>query len=357
MKNILFYLSGHGYGHTTRCLEVIKKIQLYSPKIYIHIQTEAPAWLFPLNLEQNYKLIQKTCDIGAVQNNCYDVDPQGTLKKFAKFYSFFPDRIREEVEYIRKNRIDLIVGDIPPLAFCVAREANIPSIGITNFSWDWIYEPYTQNFPEFRWIIERIKDAYNKSNLLLRLPFFGNLSAFPNCLDIPLVARKANISSADVRQRLGIKTNKKIVLVALRKEDLHQVGFDHLSEMSGITFVFFSSVPKFSNFLPIPANFLPFQNLVAASELVVSKPGYGIVSECLANRTPLLYTSRKNFREYRILANGLKNMAIGKLIPRPDFLSGRWQSHIHGLLQTKVNWPDWPLNGAEIAAERILDYF
>ena len=34
---------------------------------------------------------------------------------------------------------------------------------------------------------------------------------------------------------------------------------------------------------------------------MVTKPGYGIISECIANDTALLYTSRGDFREYPVL--------------------------------------------------------
>ena len=39
----------------------------------------------------------------------------------------------------------------------------------------------------------------------------------------------------------------------------------------------------------------------APSDVVMTKPGYGIVSECLANGTALLYTARGRFAEYPVL--------------------------------------------------------
>ena len=74
MKRILFYISGHGYGHATRCLEIIKKIQFTESGCEIHIQTSAPEWLISLNLQKNYNLIPKACDVGAVQKNSYDLN-------------------------------------------------------------------------------------------------------------------------------------------------------------------------------------------------------------------------------------------------------------------------------------------
>ena len=44
-----------------------------------------------------------------------------------------------------------------------------------------------------------------------------------------------------------------------------------------------------------------YEDLVRAVDVVVTKPGYGIISECIANDTALLYTSRGHFVEYDVL--------------------------------------------------------
>ena len=46
---------------------------------------------------------------------------------------------------------------------------------------------------------------------------------------------------------------------------------------------------------------LRYEDLVHAVDVVVTKPGYGIVAECLANGTAMLYTSRGRFREYDVM--------------------------------------------------------
>ena len=48
-----------------------------------------------------------------------------------------------------------------------------------------------------------------------------------------------------------------------------------------------------------------YEDLVRAVDVVVTKPGYGIISECLANDTALLYTSRGDFREYQVLVDAM----------------------------------------------------
>ena len=59
------------------------------------------------------------------------------------------------------------------------------------------------------------------------------------------------------------------------------------------------------------------------SDVVVTKPGYGIISECLANDTALLYTDRGHFIEYDVLVardaalRALRLPAAGRAPARP----------------------------------------
>jgi hypothetical protein len=87
---------------------------------------------------------------------------------------------------------------------------------------------------------------------------------------------------------------------------------------------------------------------------VVTKPGYGIISECIANDTAILYTSRGKFREYDVLVTEMPKHLRAQFIEQADLLAGRWASPLETLLSSPrpVRKPD--TNGAEAAAEAIL---
>ena len=75
-----------------------------------------------------------------------------------------------------------------------------------------------------------------------------------------------------------------------------------------------------------------YEDLVAAADVVVSKPGYGIVSECIANQTALLYTSRGVFAENDVLIAGMKPVVRSRFISQDDLRSGLWEPSIRALL-------------------------
>ena len=103
-------------------------------------------------------------------------------------------------------------------------------------------------------------------------------------------------------------------------------------------------------------DFMPFPDLVNACDVAVSKPGYGIVSEIIANRTPLLYIARDDFIEYDVLVDGLQRFSVSELLPRERFLAGNWLAYLEQLLGRDNEWPEVPVDGAGVAASEILPF-
>jgi L-arabinokinase len=104
------------------------------------------------------------------------------------------------------------------------------------------------------------------------------------------------------------------------------------------------------------AHGIRYEDLVRAVDVVVSKPGYGIISECLANDTALLYTSRGHFLEYDVLVAAMPRFLRAAFIDQRELLSGHWQAHLDALLAQPAP-PERPAtNGADIAAGLIIEF-
>ena len=362
MKKILFYLSGHGFGHSTRMIEVMKQLTALKKDVHCIVKTTAPKWLFDLSLESPHEYFELKSDIGVIQKDSLNLDKLATLKGYAEFLKNKEPLIREESRFIKENRISAIVGDIPPLAFDIAREANIPGIAISNFSWDWIYKDYVKEFPEYEFLIQEIESSYSKAELLLRLPFYGDMSAFPKIKDISLIVRSSDLSGEEILEKAGLKNtlvkNKKIVLLSFGGFYHAEIDYSRLGELEKYLFLSFSPLQKnrAKNILVLPPRFIDHHHLVRICDIVVSKPGYGIVAECIANKKPLLYTSRGDFAEYPVLSEGMKQYIPALFIPRDDFHSGKWGFYLNEILQLKEKKETMPLCGGQEASEAIISF-
>jgi hypothetical protein len=102
-----------------------------------------------------------------------------------------------------------------------------------------------------------------------------------------------------------------------------------------------------------------FPDVISISDIVVAKLGYGILSECIANRTCLLYVPRHDFGEFEILEAASRIHLPSKLISIEDFSAGRWSAYLNDLLEkaSHFHWPELDFNGADVAAEVILSKY
>ena len=53
---------------------------------------------------------------------------------------------------------------------------------------------------------------------------------------------------------------------------------------------------------------LRYEDLVGAVDVVITKPGYGIISDCVANGTAMLYTPRGRFAEYEVMVREMPRL-------------------------------------------------
>ena len=296
-----------------------------------------------------------------VEKDIFSQDIHATLKGYAEISASKKGIIANEVMFVRLEEIDIIVGDIPPLASEIGDAASIPTLAMGNFSWDFIYELYISQYPQFSYLIDEIRASYGKTDLLLRLPLHHEMEAFPTQRDIPLVMRKREADPDQIRWRLGIdgSNSKSVVLIALRMNDgVPTHAIQDLVESN--EFIAISTFP-----LPFNAKdnvhvlgpewrSSEFPDIVGISDLVISKLGYGIVSECIAAQTPLIYIPRADFAEYEVLKNDSCDMLHSHLMPKSDFLDGKWYDHAKVCLSRSFDWQEVRTDGAEAAAEVII---
>jgi hypothetical protein len=99
-----------------------------------------------------------------------------------------------------------------------------------------------------------------------------------------------------------------------------------------------------------------YEDLVRAADAVVTKPGYGIISECIANDTAILYTSRGHFPEYDVLVREMPKYLRAQFVEQKDLLAGRWAPALEKLLSSPKPAAKPATNGAQVAANAILDF-
>ena len=369
---IVFYVSGHGFGHASRTIEVINAVFARRPETRIGVRTSAPRWLFDLTVKGKIAFSTLECDTGVVQIDALTLDEADSIRRAAAFHSDMVTRAASETRVLRELGAGLIVGDIPPLAFAVSAAAGIPSVGLGNFTWDWIYADY----PRVRLapsLLPTIRGAYAKASMALRLPMSAGFESFSNVKDIPFVARHATRTREEVCKLLKLPADKPIVLMSFGGYGLPGLDTDVLAKFKKYTVVTTANLPvgrtrketplaeRKGSYISINEEAMydagvRYEDLVGAAEAVVTKPGYGIIAESIANDAAVLYTSRGHFPEYDVLVEDLPKYLRTAFIGQEELFAGKWESPLDKLLAQSrpKNYKKPETNGADVAAEILL---
>jgi L-arabinokinase len=167
------------------------------------------------------------------------------------------------------------------------------------------------------------------------------------------VARRATRDPAATRRALGFPSDTRLVLVSFGGYGLEGLDLAALDRMPGYT-VIGGATARLDEGAMYAAG-IRYEDVVRAVDVVVTKPGYGIISECIANDTALLYTSRGRFPEYDVLVRELPRYLRARFISHDDLFAGRWQHHLDALLAQPAP-PERPdVSGAEHCATLLLD--
>jgi hypothetical protein len=371
--SIVFYISGHGFGHASREIEVLNRLE---PALratgageLIVLRTAADPWLLDRALRVPVERMPADIDTGIVQIDSLRLDEAATFRTAHAFYRDFDARARSEADLLRALGARLVVSDIAPLAFEAAHRARVPSLGISNFTWDWIYEGYPEHAPNAGMVISTIRVAYRKATLALRLPLHGGFATFPAIEDIPFIARHATHAPGTVREALGIPPDKPAVLAsfgAYGVDSLSSRPPDCLPAWSVVVSDRTSShrtedagASTAGGFVHVHEDALyaqgfGYEDLVNAVDVVLTKPGYGIVSECIANDTAIVYTSRGRFAEYDVFVREMPAFLRCAYISHDDLAGGRWRAALEAVM-SQPKRPAVRTDGADVAVARIIE--
>ncbi len=344
---LVAYVSGHGYGHMTRLCEVLRAVRSREPSLPVTVVGSVPPELVRRAVAGPVGLRHEPCDVGLAQRDALEIDEPATAERCREFAARFEQRVASEAALLGESGARLVLGDIPPLAFAAAARAGLPSVALGNFSWDWIYRHLAKRQPSLAESADQAGAAYARAGLLLELPFAGDLSAFPRRERVGFVARHPSLERPEARRRLGLGPGP-AALVSFGGVGLPGLTPDVLRG-AGLRFVF----PDELGVDRLAALGMTYADVVGAVDVVVTKPGYGIVTDAIAAGTRLVYTDRGDFPEYPIMVREMPRYLACVHVPVEDLRAGRILDPIRRVLALPMPPPP-DLAGAQRAAEHIL---
>ena len=357
-RPIAYYITAHGYGHGTRSCDVLRALNQLAPDQPVIVTTDLPRDFLNSRLAgcDNLTFRSGAFDVGLVQKDSIQIDLFQTLEKLETLYARDEVLIADERRFFKAEEVALVVADIPAIPLVAAQRARIPNIAIGNFSWDWIYEAYAKTDFHWEFFVEKFRAVYEQTDLLLRLPFAPAMDVFPNKKDIPLLASPGTPQREKIVDISLSDISKPWVLLSFTSLELDFQALENIRALSD-QYEFFCVQPmEFpdSCIHSIDRHQVCFADVVVSCDIIISKPGFGLVSECIVNNKPLIYSDRGDFAEYPYLVEGIEKYLRNVHLPSEQLYSGNFFQTLEKIKTAPEPEQTLESGGAKLIAEELL---
>jgi hypothetical protein len=360
-RRLIFALTAHGLGHATRSCALANALWRLDPGLEIEFWADLPRHVLEVELSGAWQHRVEAFEPGVLQRGAFAIDAAGTVSA----YSLLSDSLEPACDRLAQRLADsgarAVVSDAPAIVCAAAARAGIPVVVISNFTWDWVLEPLLAATPASA-ALDWISAAYQHAGLHLQLPFGPRESPVPRLERQEVISRRARESPLKTRERLGLESTmaRPLAVVCAGGWSVEDWPVIH-ADVADLDLVLVGDPPvevsgravRLPHNLPVT---LSVPELVAAADVVLAKPGYGIASECLSHATPLVSIERPGFREAPVLEAEFAARGKFARIRLADFFAGRWSSALESARSDPTDWILPPEDALIMLAERLLSW-
>lgn len=348
--HIIYYITSHGFGHGVRSCAVANCL---SPDVKLTFRTSLPLQFFHEEMQREFTYLKGEFDCGCIQSDGVTVDIERTIDTYKIISSENERLLDDEVSLLREMDVDAVVSDITPFAFEVAQKLGVPSFAVTNFTWYDIYKEYLEFRPDFEPVLQKIKNQYGSADMLFALDPPCPMDYFRRKVNVPVVGRRGVNRRAALNEKLGIDESKKIGLIYVGNFGMDTADWKKIELFTGWEFIGVQNIPgNPSNYSFIDKSEFRYQDLTASVDCMICKIGYGAVSECILNGTPMVYLQRDYFAEYPYLESAVIKWGYGYKMSTSDFYGINWSQALDAAVVNGKPLPQGS-NGAAICAREI----
>lgn len=352
---VAVYLTPHGNGHAVRMCDIVRALRRRHPRLHVVMVARHPAGFLRSRIgDETVEIRADAFDTGMVQLDSVRSDPAASLAAALELTSTWPARVQSEAEWIAREGISAVVCDIPAIPIEAARRAGRPALVVGNFSWNWIYEHMARSDSRWRPVADAFRRAYGMADLLIRLPFHEPMEAFPVRQDVGLVASPGRPRRAELAAVTGAPPDATWVLLSFSSLEWSAEAMSRAAAAPGIEW--FTVRPlewTAPHFHAVDRARFPFADVLASCDVVLTKTGFGIVSECIVNRKPIVYVHRPEWPESALLVEGIRRFARGVELPAECLYAGDLAWAVAAAIRAPPPTDTLPTDGAERAADLI----
>lgn len=353
--HLLVAITSHGYGHAAQAAPVVNALRQRLPALQITLFSSLPEYFLRERFDGDFTLIPEAPDFGLIMKSAFDIDLAASADAYARLHRNWMAVVGQQARRLEGAAPDLVLADIPYLTLAAARLAGIPAVALCSLNWADIYRWYFSAREESHTVLEQMEQAYAGAAAFLCPEPSMPMHFLENRIAIGPIAKTGTHDSAGLRARLGVGVDEALVLVAPGGVQT-RFPMEAWPVQQGIRWLVVDDWRiKHPDVIQLERSEWQFTDLVASCDAVLGKCGYGTVTECVVNGTPLMHVERRDWPEEQSLLDWLNAHHAGVAVDPGRLCSGEFAELVRraGSLSVKVRAPDGAAQAAGLLEKRL----
>jgi hypothetical protein len=353
-RHLFVDISPHGFGHLGQTAPVLNALGERLPDLRLTVRSAVPLARLLERIKLPFEHIDAASDFGFAMIDALRIDHDASAERYRQLHRNWPERVATEAEFFKKLAPTAVLANIAYLPLAGARRAGIPAYALCSFSWVELFEHF---FGSAAWaapVLTQMRAAYADATCFLHAAPGMRLANDIRALEIGPLALPGQECRREVRQRLGVSDEVRLVLVALGGIQ-SRLAVEHWPTQANLRWL----VPQAweclrPDIVPLETLELPFADLLRSVDALVAKPGYGTFVEAGCCGVPVIYRKRDDWPEQDCLIDWLESHGRCREVAAEAFDRGEVLNAIDALIATPAPARPEPL-GVTTAATFLAE--
>ena len=330
--HLLVCISAHGYGHVAQTAPVLNALHARMPELRITIRSMVPLAHLQSRIRAPFNYLRGSGDIGMLMSSAMEVNVKASSDAYHALHRDWGSTVMREADDLRDIAPDFVLSNVGYLPLAGASRAGIPCAAMSSLNWADIFAHYCSAVSGAHHITTQILVAYNQADAFLQLTPGMPMTELYHRQTIGPVADIGQRRVDEINARLNLIEREKLVLVSLGGI-AGSLPMEKWPRMPGIHWL----VPmdwrsKHPHASTLESLDMPFPDILASVDAILCKPGYGSFVEAVCSGVPVIYASRPDWPETKVLAQWLQTHGAGLELSRAELDTGEFGPALEKLL-------------------------
>ena len=341
-KHLVVSISGHGFGHVAQTAPILNLLHEKIPQLQLTVRSSVPITHLRSRIHAPFDHLQSIGDIGMVMSSALDVSVKESAAAYRTFHANWKNKVSEEAKLLESLGADAVFSNVGYLPLAGAQLAGIPNVAMCSLNWADIYRHFCGEDA----ISTQIQSCYFKADAFFRTTPGMTMSDLTNIVPVAPIAKVGKNKRNELNRILDLNPADKLVLVSMggitsRLPIERWPKFDNVRWL--VQKDWGVNHPDFITHDSLPIN---FSDLLASSDALLCKPGYGSFVEAACCSIPVIYVQRSDWPESPALVAWLNQHGTCIEISRDQSESGKFSDELIKILNSPRPEKVLP-NGAE----------